>query len=129
MFFCHEEGNAKNREEISPSTRELTLPLCPNHPKNQNPFSSFKPMNKETELAYLNTILGSANDILTVLKHMESQFQSMEERSAGTTGKWYLIIDMVTVFENWSTVFSLASKSTSDDVSVITIPEKKEMKK
>ena len=87
MFFCHEEGNAKNREEISPSTRELTLPLCPNHPKNQNPFSSFKPMNKETELAYLNTILGSANDILTVLKHMESQFQSMEERSAGTMNK------------------------------------------
>ena len=86
-------------------------------------------MNKETELAYLNTILGSANDILTVLKHMESQFQSMEERSAGTTDKRYWIIDMVTVFENWSTVFSLASKSASDDVSVITIPEKKEIKK
>ena len=36
---------------------------------------------------------------------------------------------MVTVFENWSTVFSLASKSASDDVTVITIPEKKDVKK
>lgn len=35
------------------------------------------------------------------------------------------IADMVRVFENWSTVFDLAIRPTTDDTTVITIPEKK----
>ena len=35
-------------------------------------------------------------------------------------------VDMVTVFNNWSTVFSLASKAQTGDVTVVTIPDPKE---
>ena len=33
---------------------------------------------------------------------------------------------MVTVFNNWSTVFSLASKAQTGDVTVVTIPDPRE---
>lgn len=36
---------------------------------------------------------------------------------------------MVTVFENWSTVFNLSSKPSSDEIRIITVPTKNEEKK
>ena len=81
-------------------------------------------MDKETELAYLKNILASSQDIVNVLETISTQFKSMEKASTGMSRIELSCIDMVTIFENWSTVFELSSKSSSDDVTIITIPEK-----
>ena len=81
-------------------------------------------MDKETELAYLKNILASSQDIVNVLETISTQFKSMEKASTGMSPIELSCIDMVTIFENWSTVFELSSKSSSDDVTIITIPEK-----
>lgn len=40
-------------------------------------------MDKETELAYLKSILASSHDIVNVLETIASQFKSMEKASKG----------------------------------------------
>lgn len=87
-------------------------------------------MDKETELAYLKSILASSHDIVNVLETIASQFKSMEKASKGTDIEFAMtFLDMVTVFDNWSTVFSLASKPASDDISILTVPSKEEATK
>lgn len=81
-------------------------------------------MDKETELAYLKSILASSQDIVNVLETISAQFKSMEKASTGLGSTEVWQVDMVTVFKNWSTVFELTSKASSDDVTIITIPEK-----
>ena len=54
----------------------------------------------------------------------------MEKASKGIDIEFVMtFLDMVTVFDNWSTVFSLASKPASDDISILTVPSKEEATK
>ncbi|CBK20159.2 uncharacterized protein [Blastocystis hominis] len=70
-------------------------------------------MNKDIELEYLENILASSRDMVSALDAIAAQFRSMEKASQ----------DMITVFQNWNTVFSLAEKARTGDVSVIVIPD------
>ena len=84
-------------------------------------------MDKETELAYLKNLLASSQDVVNVLETIAAQFKSMEQSSQSTSQSCIRSrVDMVTVFNNWSTVFSLASKAQAGDVTVVTIPDPKE---
>ena len=87
-------------------------------------------MDKETELAYLRSIVASSHDMVNVLETIATQFKSMEKATNGNIINCiFLLIDMVTVFENWSTVFNLSSKPSSDEIRIITVPTKNEEKK
>ena len=84
-------------------------------------------MNKEIELEYLENILASSRDMVSALDAIAAQFRSMEKASQGRD--LFLssfISDMITIFQNWNTVFSVATKASSSDVAVIVLPEKKD---
>ena len=73
-------------------------------------------MDKETELAYLKSIVASSHDMVNVLETIATQFKSMEKATNG-------------IITNWSTVFNLSSKPSSDEIRIITVPTKNEEKK
>ena len=84
-------------------------------------------MNKEIELEYLENILASSRDMVSALDAIAAQFRSMEKASQGRD--LFLnsfISDMITIFQNWNTVFSVATKASSSDVAGIVLPEKKD---